>query len=118
MRLGESLFDLCYLMLVIGMGVRLVIEKNKNAKLFGIMAILLGAGDAFHLIPRVVSHLSPGGFEAHALALSYGKMVTGVTMTVFYLLYYFYYREISKDTSAGKKWLIIILSVVLSLIHI
>lgn len=112
MRLGESLFDLCYLVLVIGMGVRLVLEKNKNAKLFGIMAILLGAGDAFHLIPRVISQLSPGGFEAHALALSYGKMVTGVTMTIFYLLYYFYYREISKDISAGKKWIIIILSVV------
>ena len=44
MRLGESLFDLCYLVLVIGMGVRLILEKNKNAKLFGIMAILLGAG--------------------------------------------------------------------------
>lgn len=112
MGLGESIFDLCYLVLVIGMGVRLVLEKNKNAKLFGIMAILLGAGDAFHLIPRVISHLSPGGFEAHALALSYGKMVTGVTMTIFYLLYYFYYREISKDTSAGKKWIIVILSVV------
>lgn len=112
MGLGESLFDLCYLVLVIGMGVRLVLEKNKNAKLFGIMAILLGAGDAFHLIPRVISHLSPGGFEAHALALSYGKMVTGVTMTIFYLLYYFYYSEISKDTSVGKKWIIIILSVV------
>ena len=112
MGLGESIFDLCYLVLVIGMGVRLVLEKNKNAKLFGIMAILLGAGDAFHLIPRVISHLSPGGFEAHALSLSYGKMVTGITMTIFYLLYYFYYREISKDTSAGKKWIMIILSVV------
>lgn len=112
MGLGESLFDLCYLVFVIGMGVRLVLEKNKNAKLFGIMAILLGAGDAFHLIPRVISHLSPGGFEAHELALSYGKMVTGITMTIFYLLYYFYYSEISKDRSLGKKWLIIILSVV------
>lgn len=29
MGLGESLFDLTYLMLVIGMGVRLVLEKIK-----------------------------------------------------------------------------------------
>ena len=58
MGLMESLFDLTYLMLVIGMGVRLLLEKNKNAKLFGIMAVLLGAGDAFHLLPRVISHLS------------------------------------------------------------
>ena len=112
MGLGESLFDITYLMLVIGLGVRLLLLKDKNAKLFGTMAVLLGAGDAFHLIPRVISHLSPGGFEAHALALSYGKMVTGVTMTVFYLLYYYYYREISKDTNNQKKWIIIILSVI------
>lgn len=112
MGLMESLFDLTYLMLVIGMGVRLLLEKNKNAKLFGIMAVLLGAGDAFHLLPRVISHLSPGGFEAHALALSYGKMVTGITMTIFYVLYYFYYREITKDSDNKKKWIILLLAAV------
>lgn len=112
MGLMESLFDLTYLVLVIGMGVRLLLEKNKNAKLFGIMAVLLGAGDAFHLLPRVISHLSPGGFEAHALALSYGKMVTGITMTIFYVLYYFYYREITKDSDNKKKWIILLLAVV------
>lgn len=112
MGLMESLFDLTYLMLVIGMGVRLLLEKNKNAKLFGIMAVLLGAGDAFHLLPRVISHLSPDGFEAHALALSYGKMVTGITMTIFYVLYYFYYREITKDSDNKKKWIILLLAAV------
>lgn len=112
MGLMESLFDLTYLVLVIGMGVRLLLEKNKNAKLFGIMAVLLGAGDAFHLLPRVISHLSPGGFEAHALALSYGKMVTGITMTIFYVLYYFYYREITKDSDNNKKWIILLLAAV------
>lgn len=112
MGLMESLFDLTYLMLVIGMGVRLLLEKNKNAKLFGVMAVLLGAGDAFHLLPRVISHLSPGGFEAHALALSYGKMVTGITMTIFYVLYYFYYREITKDSDNKKKWIILLLAAV------
>lgn len=63
MEIFESLFDISYLAIVIGLGVRLLLEKNKNAKLFGIMAILLGFGDAFHLIPRVISHLSPLGFE-------------------------------------------------------
>ncbi|UHR02645.1 DUF2871 domain-containing protein [Peptoniphilus sp. GNH] len=112
MGLGESLFDLTYLILAIGMGVRLLLEKNKNAKLFGLMAVVLGGGDAFHLIPRVISHMSPLGFEAHELSLSYGKMITGITMTIFYLLFYFYYREISKDKNDMKKWTIIILSVV------
>lgn len=112
MGLIESLFDITYLMLVIGLGVRLLLIKDKNARLFGIMAVILGVGDAFHLLPRVISHLSPGGFAAHALALSYGKMVTGITMTIFYLLFYFYYREISKDKDDKKKWIIIALSAV------
>ena len=42
MAIFESLFDVTYLSLVIGLGVRLLLEKTKGTKLFGIMAILLG----------------------------------------------------------------------------
>ena len=72
MAIFESIFDLTYLALVIGLGIRLLIEKGKITKMFGIMAILLGLGDSFHLMPRIVSHLSPGGFEANASFLSWG----------------------------------------------
>ena len=82
MAIIESLFDVAYLSLVIGLGIRLLLEKNKGAKLFGIMAILLGGGDAFHLIPRVIAHLSPLGFEGHYFALSWGQFVTSITMTI------------------------------------
>ncbi|SFN42315.1 DUF2871 domain-containing protein [Proteiniclasticum ruminis] len=100
MGLFESIFDLSYLILVIGFGVRLLLLKDKGAKLFGLMGVLLGAGDAFHLIPRVISHLSEGGFEANATALSWGQFVTSLTMTLFYLLYYYYYK---RQTQKGTK---------------
>ncbi|MDU5808752.1 MAG: DUF2871 domain-containing protein [Finegoldia magna] len=106
MKIVESLFDVCYLMIVVAFGVRLLLEKKNGAKLFGIMAIMLGVGDGFHLIPRVISHLSPGGFEAHAAVLSWGQFVTSITMTIFYVLYYHYYRMQSNDTDNTKKWLI------------
>lgn len=106
MKIVESLFDVCYLMIVVAFGVRLLLEKKNGAKLFGIMAIMLGVGDGFHLIPRVISHLSPGGFAAHAAALSWGQFVTSITMTIFYVLYYHYYRMQSNDTDNVKKWLI------------
>lgn len=67
------------------------------------MAILLGFGDAFHLIPRVISHLSPIGFDGHAAALSWGQFVTSITMTFFYLLYYHYYASQSGDYDKNKK---------------
>lgn len=100
MALFESIFDLTYLILVIGFGIRLLLLKDKGAKLFGLMGVLLGMGDAFHLIPRIMSHLSEGGFEANAWALSWGQFMTSITMTIFYLLYYFYYK---RQTSQGSK---------------
>lgn len=100
MALFESIFDLSYLILVIGFGIRLLLVKDRGAKLFGLMGVLLGAGDAFHLIPRIMSHLSEGGFEANAWALSWGQFMTSITMTIFYLLYYFYYKM---QTNQGTK---------------
>jgi hypothetical protein len=101
MALFESIFDLGYLILVIGFGIRLLLLKDRGAKLFGLMGVLLGTGDAFHLIPRVISHLSRGGFEANTWSLSWGQFMTSITMTIFYLLYYFYYKM---KTNQGTKY--------------
>lgn len=58
----ETLFDVCYLVSVITIGIRMV-KSNKNSrqfKLFGWMAIVLGAGDSFHLIPRMIALCTTG----------------------------------------------------------
>ena len=112
MAIFESLFDVTYLSLVIGLGVRLLLEKTKGAKLFGIMAILLGMGDAFHLVPRIVAHLSPFGFETYSFVLSWGQFITSITMTVFYVLYYYFYRRQSGDTDKNKMLIIYALALV------
>ncbi len=112
MKIGESLFDISYLILAIALGINLVLEDRKEAKLFGIMAIILALGDSFHLIPRIVSHLSPGGFEANINALSWGKFVTSITMTIFYVLYYYFYRKQTGDYDNKKKILVYVLAVI------
>ena len=56
------------------------------------MAVLLGAGDAFHLVPRVYA-LWTTGIEANAAALGIGKLITSVTMTAFYLILYTIWHE-------------------------
>lgn len=112
MAIFESIFDLLYLAVVIGLGIRLLLEKKKGARLFGIMAMLLGIGDSFHLIPRVVSHLSPQGFEGHAFALSWGQFVTSITMTIFYVLYYHFYSNQSGDKDRVKKLIVYALAAV------
>lgn len=106
MGLFESMFDLAYLCLVMGLGVRLLAVKVKNAKIFGAMSLLLGLGDSFHLIPRIVAHFTENGFVTNIKALSYGQMITSVTMTVFYLLYYYYYSNVSAKGSKTKAFIV------------
>lgn len=85
----EPIFHFGYLSSVIIMGLILISQSKDNAyfKWFGVMAITLGFGDAFHLVPRVIA-LWTTGFESHAASLGFGKFVTSITMTLFYLILY------------------------------
>lgn len=83
--LPESIFDVVYLAFAIGSGISLLKRKGSDSttRLLGLMALILGCGDAFHLVPRVLNYWVPGDWTA---ALGIGKLVTSITMTVFYLL--------------------------------
>lgn len=56
------------------------------------MAVILGFGDSFHLIPRAVA-LCTTGLENFTAALGIGKLVTSVTMTIFYVMMYHVWRK-------------------------
>lgn len=93
--IAETIFDICYLFGVIIAGFTMVIKsKNHNTliKKFGLMSVILGSGDAFHLVPRMTA-LWGNGLEANAAALGIGKLVTSITMTIFYLFLYYIWRE-------------------------
>ena len=83
----ETLFDAVYLISVITIGILMIrgSKGNPQFRLFGWMAVVLGAGDSFHLIPRAVA-LCTTGLENFTVALGIGKWITSVTMTVFYVL--------------------------------
>lgn len=89
----ETLFDAAYLITVITIGIIMIAksEKNSQYRLFGIMAIVLGSGDAFHLVPRAYA-LCTTGLENFTAALSTGKFITSITMTVFYVILYYVWR--------------------------
>ena len=83
--LPESIFDICYLIFAIISGIMLLVKSNgkKDIRYFGWMTLLLGCGDAFHLIPRVLNYWTDADYTT---ALGIGKLITSVTMTAFYLL--------------------------------
>lgn len=86
MKYGESSFDIIYLLFAITSGFYLLMRsKNAAGRLMGLAAFILGAGDAFHLVPRVLNYFVDGDFS---FWLGTGKLVTSITMTVFYVLLY------------------------------
>jgi hypothetical protein len=90
----ETLFDIVYLSTVITIGI-LMLKKADHRKqyvLYGAMAVTLGCGDAFHLIPRAVA-LCTTGLASYTAVLGIGKLITSITMTVFYLLLYYVWRQ-------------------------
>lgn len=116
--IGETLFDIVYLITVITLGVRMIrgCKGSRQFRLFGWMAVVLGAGDAFHLVPRAFA-LCTTGLENYTAALGVGKWITSITMTVFYLLLYYVwrqrYRVEGKSGLTAAVWLLAGLRVVL-----
>lgn len=89
----ETVFDTVYLISVILIGITMIVKcgKNKQYRLFGIMAVVLGAGDSFHLVPRAYA-LCTTGLENFTAALGAGKFITSITMTIFYVILYYVWR--------------------------
>lgn len=107
-------------MTVITLGILMVRGSGGELqyRLFGAMAITLGCGDAFHLIPRAVA-LCTTGLESYTAVLGIGKLITSITMTAFYVLLYDVwccrYRITGKKGLTIAVWTLAALRVVLCL---
>lgn len=91
--IGETIFDVVYLITVITLGSKMLINgrDHRQYRLYGMMAIILGFGDAFHLVPRMIA-LCTTGLEDYTVSLGIGKLITSITMTIFYILIYQFWR--------------------------
>ena len=77
--IAETIFDILYLGFALTAGLTMLRKgKDPLVRKAGLMAAVLGAGDAFHLVPRSYA-LWTAGLEANAAALGMGKFVTSIT---------------------------------------
>ena len=118
--IAETIFDIFYLCFALIAGLTMLIKgKNPLVKKAGLMAALLGAGDSFHLVPRSYA-LWTTGLEANAAALGFGKFITSITMTIFYLILYYIWRDRYqiKDLKnlTAAMWVLSVLRIVLCLL--
>ena len=115
MKYGETAFDVLYLLFAIISGVVILVRaKDRAGRLMGSAALILGCGDAFHLVPRVLEVFIDADFTA---ALGIGKLITSVTMTLFYVLLYYvllgYFRKTENKGVTAAVWALAALRIVL-----
>lgn len=96
---GETIFDIVYLLTAVAIGIYILIRVKTHHRLMGAAALILGCGDAFHLVPRMLNYFIDSDFSA---ALGIGKLVTSVTMTVFYICMYYIYLKVSSCAESKK----------------
>lgn len=62
---GETIFDIFYLVFAICSGIYILKNCKKDfIKLMGISVLVLGCGDAFHLVPRMLNYFIDADFNA------------------------------------------------------
>ena len=93
-KIMEAVFCAAYLIVTGALGaVMLRTSKgNKRRLRFALLTLVLVAGDAFHLVPRIYGAVTGTTDELYA-ALSFGTLVTSITMTVFYVLLWEFWRK-------------------------
>lgn len=90
----EAVFDTGYLLFdLIAAVLFFVFAKGNNLfVLYGILTLTLCGGDAFHLVPRVIRAFR-GSSDKIKKQLGIGLQISSVTMTVFYILLIYIWKN-------------------------
>ncbi len=114
----ETVFDIFYLVTVLTVGIRMIrgSKAGTQFRLFGLMAVVLGAGDSFHLVPRALA-LCTTGLENYAVPLGLGKWITnhtplawGILRNVPFallglLIIVLFYRSAKQNNDKAFRWM-------------
>ena len=120
MRIGESVFSAGYLLFALIAGIIFLCHSsNKLFLLYGIMVLVLGIGDSFHLVPRIIKNIK-GNSKKVTWWMNLGLLVTSITMTIFYvLLFYIWKIQINRDMPIVLDcfiWLLAIVRIIMCLL--
>lgn len=92
--LMEAVFDTCYLLFDLIAGILFFAFSHGSPLflLYGILTWTLCFGDAFHLVPRVLRAVK-GSNEKMERQLGIGLQISSITMTVFYILLLYIWKQ-------------------------
>ena len=84
-KIAEIIFDIVYISVVLFLAIFILSKTDSFGTpywMFGLITLILIIGDCFHLIPRIIMMWYENA--KLKIALGMGKMITSVTMTLFY----------------------------------
>lgn len=108
-QIGEAMFCIAYLIFDLIAAIVFFVNANGSQALyfFGVLTIVLGGGDAFHLVPRVIKAF--GGDSPKVEWWSgLGLLISSITMTVFYVLLFYVWKAIFPEISYPSVLFILI----------
>lgn len=99
--LMEAIFDTCYLLFDLIAGILFFAFSHGSPLflLYGVLTWTLCFGDAFHLVPRVLRAVK-GSNEKIERQLGIGLQISSITMTVFYILLLYIWKQTFYEMTA------------------
>lgn len=99
--LMEAVFDTCYLLFDLIAGILFFAFSHGSPLflLYGVLTWTLCFGDAFHLVPRVLRAVK-GSNEKIERQLSIGLQISSITMTIFYILLLYIWKQTFYEMTA------------------
>ena len=89
----EPAVEISYLVIGLFFSTFILIKSKKRIPyiVFAVMGFTLIIGDAAHLVPRMLDSWNIPVTDIYAM-LGIGKAITSITMTIFYVLLYWFYK--------------------------
>lgn len=99
--LMEAVFDTCYLLFDLIAGILFFAFSHGSPLflLYGVLTWTLCFGDAFHLVPRVLRAVK-GSNEKIERQLGIGLQISSITMTIFYILLLYIWKQTFYEMTA------------------
>ena len=99
-QIGEAIFCIAYLVFDLIAAIVFFVNANGSQALllFGVLTLVLGGGDAFHLVPRVIKAFCGDSPKVEWWS-GLGLMISSITMTVFYVLLFFIWKAVFPQVS-------------------
>lgn len=120
--LMEAIFDAAYLTFDLIAGILFFAFSNGNPLfiLYGILTLTLCGGDAFHLVPRIIRAVR-GSNDRIKRALGRGLQISSITMTVFYIILMYVWKNTFPELTAPAAveamiWISAIIRIVVCLL--